>query len=124
MLHVFLQEDNKDINGIDGVNSFTDGGCILKIKLLSINKTTFTVTRLLLYLNLGVIESISVLGNSPMNVPAECKQDSVESSLMNTAFATEWPELKGYPGNCCFQPLSLTTLTLEHLEGIVWLHVF
>ena len=40
-----------------GLSSFTDGGCILKIKLLSINKTTFTVTRLLLYLNLGVIET-------------------------------------------------------------------
>lgn len=61
-----------------GLSSFTDGGCILKIKLLSINKTTFTVTRLLLYLNLGVIESISVLHNSPMNVPADCKQDSME----------------------------------------------
>lgn len=47
-----------------GLSSFTDGGCILKMKLLSINKTTFTVTRLLLYLNLGVIESISVLHNS------------------------------------------------------------
>lgn len=102
MFHVFLQEYNKDINGIDGLSSFTDGSCILKIKLLSINKTTFTVTRLLLYLNLGVIESISVLGNSPMNVPAECKQGSVECSLMNIPLATEWPYLTDYPRNCCF----------------------
>lgn len=91
MLHVFLQEDNKDINGIDGLSSFTDNGCILKIKLLSINKTTFTVTRLLLYLNLGVIESITDLGNSPMNVPAEYKQGSVECLLMNMSLAIEWP---------------------------------
>ena len=60
-----------------GLSSFTDGGCILKIKLLSINKTTFIVTRLLLYLNLGIIESISVLHNSPMNAPADRKQGSV-----------------------------------------------
>ena len=66
-----------------GLSSFTDGGCILKIKLLSINKTPFTVTRLLLYLNLGVIESISVLHNSPVNVPADCKQGSMDCWLMN-----------------------------------------
>lgn len=61
-----------------GLRSFTDGGCILKMKSLSVDKTTFTVTRLLLYLNLGVIESISVLHNSPMSVAADCKQGCME----------------------------------------------
>lgn len=61
-----------------GLSSFTDGGCILKMKSLSVDKTTFTVTRLLLYLNLGVIESISVLHNSPTSVPADCKQGCME----------------------------------------------
>lgn len=61
-----------------GLSGFTDGVCILKMKLLSINKATFTVTRLLLYLNLDVIESISVLYNSPANVPAGWKRGSVK----------------------------------------------
>lgn len=66
-----------------GLSSFTDGGYILKIKLLSINKTTFTVTRLLLYLNLGVIESISMPHNSPRNALADCKHAALECKLVD-----------------------------------------